>query len=235
VGRTLSATRRGERPRKDVRGAAGTRSALPFDMTSRNQFEFAHDRHPLLTAATDLYRSLQAIECPSRAAAKLRKIDRVATQLFVDLARAIDFPSPRARRVASALDCIVTLDALLSVLLLDAVIEPDEHARLWAELRALARAVEALSRPASRAASQNRAAEPESVAPIRTGLPPEADAARDSAGPLAHSDPSSQSPGSPHHAANDSVAATAAPEQDPDLPSHDPEVELDADRLKKAV
>jgi hypothetical protein len=193
----------------------GTRSALPVGMTPTNQFELAHRNHPLFMTTKAVYRSLHAFKCPRSAATKLRSLDRAATQLLIHVGEAIDLPSMQAPRLSAARDCIVRLNLVLDILLLDSAIEPSEYERLLAELGVCARALEAHSRPTSEPASPNDGGAPGSVAPVSTAIPAETrapDAALESSHPEPQSGASGEPPETQLQPANDNLGTTEAPD-----------------------
>jgi hypothetical protein len=130
--------------------------------------EFPHESHYLFKAAGDLYCSLRSLKCQRRSAAKATQINRAATQLLVLLAEAIDIPSLRAERVASAYGCTVKVSALLQILRFDAAIEPADHERLRGELSVFTRTLESLERLAAVPANETAPLEPE----LAEGAPP---------------------------------------------------------------
>jgi hypothetical protein len=185
-------------------------------MTSEDDLEPIHENHPLFTAAEDVFRSLHGFTCDRRAAAKITQLDRATTRLLVCVAEAIDLPWLRASRVLAALGCVVKLHALLRALLLDDAIEPVEHKRRRAALSAFMAALTAFSRSPSEPASEDRGAEPEPVAAVRTAIPaemPAEEAALDSSGQQPRSGESGQnSDGLPQ---GDNGDAGAPKEPDP--------------------
>jgi hypothetical protein len=180
-------------------------------MTTTNQFVFVHQNHPLYAAARHLYRSLHPKEYPRSAKPKVRQLDRLATQLLIHVAEAIDIPSLRWRRLESALHCIIRVNPLLEALFLDDAIEQGDFARIMGELTALAGALEAFSNPGVASASKDPTAEPvEAATTVLAGPPRAPDAEVESPAPSNGSGALSQVSEGPEEGANGYFSAAGA-------------------------
>jgi hypothetical protein len=184
-------------------------------MHTTTESELPHESHFLFTAADHLYSSVRALNCQRDAAAKAKRINTVATQLMVCLADAIDIPTLRTRRLASAFGCTVRLNTLLRCLLLDGAIDPLDHQRLRAELSAIIRTLEKLDQLTAEPANETTPVEPAAVEPA-PAVPP-AEPRIPDVGPNSQSPPLDE-PGSGSgsevrtEAPNGGTDAAAAPE-----------------------